>query len=84
MDQLVFAKLDRFGPSQVEVFNRLMTASRRDPCQTLHSLIDKETLGVSSLVVGLMAGLSQVARSLFKNAPESPLGIAGRWVKTWG
>ena len=44
MDQLVFAKLDRFGPSQVEVFNRLMTASRRDPCQTHHSLIDKETL----------------------------------------
>ena len=39
---------------------------------------------VSSLVMGLMAGLSQVARSLFKNAPESPLGIAGRWVKTWG
>ena len=44
MDQLVFANLDRFGPSQVEVFNRLMTASKRDPCQTLHSLIDKETM----------------------------------------
>ena len=85
MDQLVLAKLGRLGPSQVEVFNCLMTAGSMNPCQTLHTLIGREALWkFASLVVGLMAGLSQVSRYLSTSASESPLGIAGRRVKTWG
>ena len=65
-DQLVVAKLDRLGRSQVEVINRLNELQQQGiHVKTLDGLIDTQALGkMAPLVVGLLTGLSGVERSL--------------------
>ena len=67
-DQLVVAKLDRLGRSQVEVINRLNDLQQQGiNVKTLDGLIDTEALGkMAPLVVGLLTGLSEVERSLIQ------------------
>ena len=67
-DQLVVAKLDRLGRSQVEVINRLNELQQQGiHVKTLDGLIDTRALGkMAPLVVGLLTGLSEVERSLIQ------------------
>ena len=67
-DQLVVAKLDRLGRSQVEVINRLNDLQQQGiHVKTLDGLIDTRALGkMATLVVGLLTGLSEVERSLIQ------------------
>ena len=67
-DQLVVAKLDRLGRSQVEVINRLNELQQQGiHVKTLDGLIDTQALGkMAPLVVGLLTGLSEVERSLIQ------------------
>ena len=67
-DQLVVAKLDRLGRSQVEVINRLNDLQQQGiHVKTLDGLIDTQALGnMAPLVVGLLTGLSEVERSLIQ------------------
>ena len=67
-DQLVVAKLDRLGRSQVEVINRLNALQQQGiHVKTLDGLIDTQALGkMAPLVVGLLTGLSEVERSLIQ------------------
>ena len=67
-DQLVVAKLDRLGRSQVEVINRLNDLQQQGiHVKTLDGLIDTQAFGkMAPLVVGLLTGLSEVERSLIQ------------------
>ena len=67
-DQLVVAKLDRLGRSQVEVINRLNDLQQKGiHVKSLDGLIDTQALGkMAPLVVGLLTGLSEVERSLIQ------------------
>ena len=67
-DQLVVAKLDCLGRSQVEVIHRLNALQQqRIYVRTLDGLIDTQALGnVAPYVVGLLTGLLEVERSLIQ------------------
>ena len=67
-DELVVAKLDRLGRTQVEVINRLNDLQQHGiHVKTLDGLIDTSALGkLAPLVVGLLTGLSEVERSLIQ------------------
>jgi DNA invertase Pin-like site-specific DNA recombinase len=67
-DELVVAKLDRLGRTQVEVINRLNDLQQRGVhVRTLDGLINTQALGkMAPLVVGLLTGLAEVERSLIQ------------------
>lgn len=67
-DELVVAKLDRLGRTQVEVINRLNDLQQRGVhVRTLDGLINTRALGkMAPLVVGLLTGLAEVERSLIQ------------------
>ena len=67
-DELVVAKLDRLGRTQVEVINRLHSLQESGiHVRTLDGLINTRALGkMAPLVVGLLTGLSEVERSLIQ------------------
>ena len=67
-DQLVVAKLDCLGRSQVEVIHRLNALQQqRIYVRMLDGLIDTQALGnVAPYVVGLLTGLLEVERSLIQ------------------
>ncbi|MCP9823898.1 recombinase family protein [Synechococcus sp. EJ6-Ellesmere] len=67
-DELVVAKLDRLGRSQVEVINRLNDLQQAGVhVRTLDGLINTQALGkMAPLVVGLLTGLAEVERSLIR------------------
>jgi DNA invertase Pin-like site-specific DNA recombinase len=67
-DELVVAKLDRLGRTQVEVINRLNYLQQRGVhVRTLDGLINTQALGkMAPLVVGLLTGLAEVERSLIQ------------------
>lgn len=67
-DEMVVAKLDRLGRTQVEVINRLNDLQQRGVhVRTLDGLINTQALGkMAPLVVGLLTGLAEVERSLIQ------------------
>jgi len=67
-DELVLAKLDRLGRTQVEVINRLHDLQQRGiHVRTLDGLIHTRALGkMAPLVVGLLTGLAEVERKLVR------------------
>ena len=67
-DELVVAKLDRLGRTQVEVVNRLHDLQQRGiHVRTLDGLINTTALGkMAPLVIGLLTGLAEVERSLIQ------------------
>mgnify|MGYP001199158931 CR=1 FL=1 len=67
-DELVVAKLDRLGRTQVEVINRLHSLQESGiDVRTLDGLINTRALGkMCPLVVGLLTGLAEVERDLIK------------------
>ena len=67
-DELVVAKLDRLGRTQVEVINCLNDLQGRGiHVRTLDGLINTQALGkMAPLVVGLLTGLAEVERSLIQ------------------
>jgi DNA invertase Pin-like site-specific DNA recombinase len=67
-DELVVAKLDRLGRTQVEVINRLHDLQERGVhVRTLDGLINTAALGkMAPLVIGLLTGLAEVERSLIR------------------
>ena len=67
-DELVVAKLDRLGRTQVEVINRLHSLQESGiHVRTLDGLINTRALGkMAPLVVGLLTGLAEVERELIK------------------
>ena len=67
-DELVVAKLDRLGRTQVEVINRLNDLQQQGiNVRTLDGLLNTEALGkMAPLVIGLLTGLSEVERNLIQ------------------
>jgi DNA invertase Pin-like site-specific DNA recombinase len=67
-DELVVAKLDRLGRTQVEVIVRLNDLQQQGiHVRTLDGLINTKALGkMAPLVVGLLTGLAEVERSLIQ------------------
>ena len=67
-DDLVVAKLDRLGRTQVEVINRLDDLQKRGVhVETLDGFIDTRALGkLAPIVVGLITGLAEVERNLIR------------------
>jgi DNA invertase Pin-like site-specific DNA recombinase len=67
-DELVVAKLDRLGRTQVEVIVRLNDLQAAGiHVRTLDGLINTRALGkMAPLVVGLLTGLAEVERSLIQ------------------
>ena len=67
-DELVVAKLDRLGRTQVEVIVRLNDLQQQGiHVRTLDGLINTAALGkMAPLVVGLLTGLAEVERSLIQ------------------
>ena len=67
-DELVVAKLDRLGRTQVEVINRLNDLqSQGINVRTLDGLLNTAALGkMAPLVIGLLTGLSEVERNLIQ------------------
>jgi DNA invertase Pin-like site-specific DNA recombinase len=67
-DELVVAKLDRLGRTQVEVIVRLNELQQAGiHVRTLDGLINTKALGkMAPLVVGLLTGLAEVERSLIQ------------------
>ena len=67
-DELVIAKLDRLGRTQVEVINRLNELQQKGiQVRTLDGLLNTAALGkMAPLVVGLLTGLAEVERSLIQ------------------
>jgi DNA invertase Pin-like site-specific DNA recombinase len=67
-DELVVAKLDRLGRTQVEVINRLNDLQQGGVhVRTLDGLINTQALGkMAPLVVGLLTGLAEVERNLIQ------------------
>lgn len=67
-DDLVVAKLDRLGRTQVEVINRLDDLQKRGVnVETLDGFINTRALGkLAPIVVGLITGLAEVERNLIR------------------
>ena len=67
-DELVVAKLDRLGRTQVEVINRLNDLQQQGiQVRTLDGLLNTAALGkMAPLVVGLLTGLAEVERNLIQ------------------
>lgn len=67
-DELVVAKLDRLGRTQVEVINRLHDLQQQGiHIRTLDGLINTKALGkMAPLVIGLLTGLAEVERELIR------------------
>ncbi len=67
-DELVIAKLDRLGRTQVEVIVRLNDLQQQGiHVRTLDGLINTQALGkMAPLVVGLLTGLAEVERELIR------------------
>jgi DNA invertase Pin-like site-specific DNA recombinase len=67
-DDLVVAKLDRLGRTQVEVINRLDELQKRGVhVETLDGFINTRALGkLAPIVVGLITGLAEVERNLIR------------------
>lgn len=67
-DELVVAKLDRLGRTQVEVITRLHELQEQGiHVRTLDGLINTKALGkMAPLVVGLLTGLAEVERELIR------------------
>jgi DNA invertase Pin-like site-specific DNA recombinase len=67
-DELVVAKLDRLGRTQVEVVTRLHDLQAAGiHVRTLDGLINTAALGkMAPLVIGLLTGLAEVERSLIQ------------------
>jgi DNA invertase Pin-like site-specific DNA recombinase len=67
-DELVIAKLDRLGRTQVEVINRLHDLQQQGVhVRTLDGLINTKALGkMAPLVIGLLTGLAEVERELIR------------------
>ena len=67
-DELVVAKLDRLGRTQVEVINRLHELqSQGINVRTLDGLLNTAALGkMAPLVIGLLTGLAEVERNLIQ------------------
>jgi DNA invertase Pin-like site-specific DNA recombinase len=67
-DELVIAKLDRLGRTQVEVIVRLNDLQQQGiHVRTLDGLINTAALGkMAPLVVGLLTGLAEVERELIR------------------
>lgn len=74
-DELVVAKLDRLGRTQVEVINRLNDLQQSGVhVRTLDKLIDTQALGkMAPLVVGLLTGLAEVERSLIRERTQESI-----------
>lgn len=67
-DELVVAKLDRLGRTQVEVINRLHELQEQGiHVRTLDGLLNTAALGkMAPLVIGLLTGLAEVERNLIQ------------------
>lgn len=67
-DELVVAKLDRLGRTQVEVIVRLNDLQQQGVhVRTLDGLINTRALGkMAPLVIGLLTGLAEVERELIR------------------
>lgn len=67
-DELVLAKLDRLGRSQVEVVNRLHELQAQViNVRTLDGLVNTSALGqFAPVLIGLLSGLAEVERSLIQ------------------
>lgn len=67
-DELVVAKLDRLGRTQVEVINRLNSLQQQGiHVRTLDGLLNTAAMGkMAPLVVGLLTGLAEVERELIR------------------
>ena len=67
-DELVVAKLDRLGRTQVEVINRLNDLQQAGiNVRTLDGLLNTAALGkMAPLVVGMLTGLAEVERNLIQ------------------
>jgi len=65
-DELVLAKLDRLGRTQVEVINRLHDLqSNGIDVRTLDGLINTRALGkMAPLMIGMLTGLAEIEREL--------------------
>lgn len=74
-DELVVAKLDRLGRTQVEVVNRLHDLQQRGiHVRTLDGLINTQALGkMAPLVIGLLTGLAEVERELIRERTQESI-----------
>jgi DNA invertase Pin-like site-specific DNA recombinase len=74
-DELVVAKLDRLGRTQVEVVNRLHDLQEQGiHIRTLDGLLNTKALGkMAPLVIGLLTGLAEVERSLIQERTQESI-----------
>ncbi|MDB4336948.1 recombinase family protein [bacterium] len=74
-DELVVAKLDRLGRSQVEVVTRLNELNEKGiHLKTLDGLIDTRALGLMApLFIGLLSGLAEVERNLISERTKESI-----------
>jgi len=74
-DELVVAKLDRLGRTQVEVINRLHDLQQQGiHVRTLDGLINTQALGkMAPLVIGLLTGLAEVERELIRERTQESI-----------
>jgi DNA invertase Pin-like site-specific DNA recombinase len=74
-DELVVAKLDRLGRTQVEVIARLhQLQSDGIHVRTLDGLINTRALGkMAPLVIGLLTGLAEVERELIRERTQESI-----------
>lgn len=74
-DELVVAKLDRLGRTQVEVINRLHSLQQQGiHVRTLDGLINTQALGkMAPLVIGLLTGLAEVERELIRERTQESI-----------
>ena len=74
-DELVVAKLDRLGRTQVEVINRLHNLQAAGiHVRTLDGLINTAALGkMAPVVIGLLTGLAEVERELIRERTQESI-----------
>lgn len=74
-DELVVAKLDRLGRTQVEVIVRLNDLQQQGiHIRTLDGLINTQALGkMAPLVIGLLTGLAEVERELIRQRTQESI-----------
>jgi DNA invertase Pin-like site-specific DNA recombinase len=74
-DELVVAKLDRLGRTQVEVVQRLHDLQERGiHIRTLDGLLNTAGMGkMAPLVIGLLTGLAEVERTLIKERTDESI-----------
>ncbi len=74
-DELVVAKLDRLGRTQVEVINQLHDLQQQGVhVRTLDGLINTRGLGkMAPLVIGLLTGLAEVERELIRERTQESI-----------